>query len=332
MAMTECVPPPADAYRAIIARIAEAFGTAGSILLCGHENPDGDAIGSILALARALRSLGKHVVTALPGVFPDKYRFLPGSAEIVAQAGEQVFDVAVALDCDGPQRLADLRPDFERARVRISIDHHGTREPFAELCYLNTQSAATGTQVYHLLREAGLPITPEIAVCIYTSVATDTGNFRFQNTNAEALRVAGEMAALGAIPYEIAQATGDEKPLRALKLLGCALASLRTYAEGRIALGVLTIADEANSGAEGGDSEGIIDAFKATRGAEVYVLLRETPNTEIRGSLRSKTLDVAAVAQEFGGGGHKAAAGFTAKGTLAEAEAAVVQAIEKALP
>ena len=327
----ECSVEPEERFRGVIAEIAAALNAAESVLILSHEHPDGDGIGCALALAQALKVGGKRVCAALTGGVPDKYRFLPGSEWIVTDAPESDFAVAVAVDCDGPTRLASLEAAFNAAPVRISIDHHGSRAPFADLNYVDPSAAATGMPILNVLRAMGAEITPDIATCLYAAVATDTGIFRFQNTSAGALCVAAAMAESGASPYGVAQATSEVRPLRAMRLLGRALAALEAHGDGRVAFSAITLEDKALAGSKDEDSEGIIDVFKTVAGAEVYILLREMPDHEWRGSLRSKELDMAAVAARFGGGGHKAAAGFTIYGTKAEVEARVLAAVETAL-
>ena len=315
----------------MIAEIAAALTAAESVLILSHEHPDGDGIGCALALAHALKAADRRVCVALAGGVPEKYRFLPGSECVVGEDTGVEVAVAVAVDCDGPTRLAGLQAAFDAAPLHISIDHHGSREPFADLNYVDPSAAATGLPILHVLQAMGAEITPDIATCLYAAIATDTGLFRFQNTSSRALCAAAAMAESGASPYEVAQATSDVRPLRAMRLLGRALAQLQSHGDGRVAFSAITLEDKALAGSKDEDTEGIIDVFKTVEGAEVYVLLRELPDNEWRGSLRSKELNVATIAAQFGGGGHKAAAGFTTYGNKAEVEARVLAAVEQGL-
>jgi phosphoesterase RecJ-like protein len=288
-------------------------------------------MGACLGLYHALAAQGKSVQLVAPTEVPRHYRWLPG-AEQFRQSLEDAPEVALVLDCDGLERLGDLRKAIESVPTVVDIDHHAGENPFGDVQYLQAGAAATTQLVFRLLQQLQWPITPEIATCLYTGLATDTGFFHFENTSAEALADAAELVRLGAMPAQIAEAVGDTYSLPRTKLRGRALASAQMDASGRIASGVLWPADYRETGTAAGDTEGVIDDLKQIEGQQVAVLFK-APEREDQWqvSMRSARVNVAAVARRFGGGGHARAAGCDVNGPLAEVTARVLAALTEAL-
>jgi len=302
-----------------------------SFVLAVHQGPDGDAAGSALGLYHALRSQGKAVQVVAPTPVPQHYLWLPG-AEHFAQAIEGTPEVALTLDCDGLERVGDLQAALRQSPVLVNIDHHDSAQPFGDVRYTDRTAAATAQLVYRLLQALGWPITEQIATCLYTGIATDTGFFRFENTEAWALREASEMVAAGASPTAIAEAVSETRSLARTRLLGRALQGARQDRSGRLAWAVLTPQDFRDSGAGAGDTEGIVDALKQVEGQQAVVLFKAPErDDQWQLSLRSRRADVAAVARQFGGGGHVRAAGAEAAGSLAEVSARVLAAVQAGL-
>jgi phosphoesterase RecJ-like protein len=313
-------------------RICQTLREKASFAIACHENPDGDAIGSVLGLSLGLMQMGKRVSPLCPHPVPRMYRFLPSWQIISSTPPDEPFEVGIAVDCDGSRRMAALEPVICGAQTVIDIDHHDSEHVFGDLVLVEPSAAATCEIILSLLQELGAPLTPEIATCLYCGLGTDTGFFRFQNTSARVLRVAAQLAEAGADPWLIAQKAYVSKPRSSLVLLGRALASLRCYADGAIAVGTLSLSDFAAAGALPEETEGIIDHMKTCEGVRVAVLLREQAAGGIRCSLRATDdTDVAAIAEEQGGGGHRSAAGCTLETTLQEAEARLVPRIIQAL-
>jgi len=312
------------------AAIARAIAAAKVIYVASHENPDGDAVGSLLGLRLVLASLGKTVHVALPHPVPARYAFLEGSASIRWDFPSSVPDLAIALDCDGPERLAHLRQAIEAAPLVADVDHHAG-QAFGDLRYLDPTAPASVAQVYVIAGELGGILSPAAATCLYCGLMTDTGGFRFTNTTAAALHLAGQLVAAGADPAEIARRVFAERPLGAALLEGRALSSLRSVSDGRVLLGSITREDFQASGAEPEDTEGIIDAFRDVRGVEIAALLKETEPDVWQVSLRARDVDVRALAAQFGGGGHRLAAGCTMRGDLEQVAASVRKAAQQAL-
>lgn len=316
-------PPPAD--------LLALLQTRASFVLAVHKGPDGDAAGSALGLYHALQAAGKQVQVVAPTPVPAHYLWLPGADHFATKIKAEP-EVAIALDCDGLDRLGDLRPAVESAPVLVSIDHHLNLEPFGDLRYVEARASATAQLVLRLLQGLQWPVTETIATCLYTGLATDTGFFRFENTGQLALADAAELAGLGASPSEIAALAAESRSVARTRLLGLALRTLQMDATGRIAWAVLSPRDFRETATGAGDTEGIVDALKQVQGQQAAVLLK-APERDDRWqvSLRSARGDVAAVARQFGGGGHARAAGCDVDGPLEEVAPRVIGAVAAAL-
>ena len=323
-----------DALARPLAETAAAIGESRSIVLACHVNPDGDALGSMLGLALALIPLGKDLVCLSQDGVPDILRFLPGTEMIVQTTDIPAFDLALVVDSGELARVGEsVKPLIARARRTVDIDHHVTAGAFGDIRVLDAQAASTAEIVYALLQTIGLLITPEIATCLFTGIITDTGSFRFQNVTADTLTVAARLIDAGASPSFVSEHVFENRTFAATKLLGLALSSLSRTPDGRIAWAHVTRDDFARLGAADEDSEGLVNPVRSVRGAEVGVSFREMPDGTVRVSLRSREgVDVGKIAQQFGGGGHRMAAGCTLTVPLAEAETAVLDALQAALP
>jgi len=311
--------------------VAAELRGASTILLLTHESPDGDGLGSMLGLSLALRAVGKTVVCVVPQGCPDKYDFLPGAGDIDSEVPDEAFDVAVALDCDGEERLGEALSAFRAAGRTVSVDHHQSEARFGDVNWCDGSQAAAGLMVSALVPALDADLTPDIATCLYCAIATDTGFFRFQNTSPKALAVAAELVSGGADPSEIARQASDQMPVAKARLLGRTLSSIETRRDGRIVIAALTVDDFSATGALPQHTDGIIDDLKRIAGAEVIVLLREQVPSEWRVSLRSLDTDVAAVCRKHGGGGHRLAAGCELHGTADDVTEAIVGDVAAAL-
>ncbi|NLC56864.1 MAG: bifunctional oligoribonuclease/PAP phosphatase NrnA [Armatimonadetes bacterium] len=314
-----------------VVRAAEALRAAGRVLLACHVNPDGDTMGSALALGLALQHAGKKVTLVSPDEVPLPYHFLPGSHQFQRSVPEGDYDVAAALDCDGESRMGSAAPAVRRAAQVIEIDHHTGTDRFGDIVVVDPTAAATGELVFGLLRLLALPITADVATNLYVALMTDTGSFRFANTTARCLRIAAELVDCGADPFRIADHVYETRSRAATLLLGRALASLKLSDDGQIAWGRLTAEDFQQAAATDAETEGIVNHLRAIAGVRVAILLREV-NGKVRVSLRSREpVDVAAVARVFGGGGHRVAAGCTLPLPLATAERRLLDEARAAL-
>lgn len=318
---------PSDGQQAALAEAATEILRVDSIVLASHVNPDGDALGSMLGLAHALRAVGKRCVTLSQDGVPEIYQFLPGSSLVRTEtAAAETFPLAIVLDSGDITRIGpDVLLSIKTANRLIDIDHHISGDGFGDVRVIDATVASTAEIVLSLLHHLNLPITEAVAVCLFTGVITDTGSFRFQNVTQKTLLAGAELVAAGARPSDIAETVFDNRTRAATSVLGRALSSLQQAADGRVNWVKLSLQDFAETGARDEETEGIVNYARSVRGAQVGLFFREVVKGKIRISLRSQdAIDVAQIAGSFGGGGHRMAAGCTYVGTLEEAERAVI--------
>jgi phosphoesterase RecJ-like protein len=304
--------------------IADALRRHDRFLVVTHENPDGDALGSLLATTLALRALGKDAVMYLAGdsPLPREYGFM-ALEELVrtppADAGERVL---VAVDCAQADRIGDPEATV-RAPFVVNVDHHHDNTRFGDANLIVADASSTGEVLRDVFRELGVPLDPEIAEALYIALVTDTGRFQYSNTTPKALRLAAELVEVGADVHAVFQQVYESVEFAKLKLLARALERAQVLDGGRIVASHLLRSDFADVGAAEPYSEGIIDYLRAVEGAELAVLIREPPRDggpPRKVSLRASVdeLDVSAIARVFGGGGHRQAAGFSSDKSVAE--------------
>jgi len=287
--------------------------------LGSHKDPDGDAIGSLLALGEALMLSGKKVVHFNEGPIPDTLTLLPGIERIVDTNNPmpEGFDAFLILDCANLERIGRISLDLADKNPLINIDHHDKNSLFGDLNLVDETSSSVGEIIYRLIKGADLPMNATIAENIFVAIQTDTGSFRYDNTTKEAFAIAGEMFDWGIHPWKLSRKVMDGFTLKKLKLLTAALETIELYHTGKI--GLITITKEMLSGigADYSDSERFVDYPRFIIGVEVAALIREIGQNCYKFSLRSNdSVDVAALASHFGGGGHPRAAAFTREGTL----------------
>jgi bifunctional oligoribonuclease and PAP phosphatase NrnA len=296
-------------------------------LLTSHARPDGDAIGSALACCQILRAMGKHADVILHDAVPRIYRSLPLADQVVqSNKVEGNYDAAIILECDSIHRtrLAGLEDRF-----LISIDHHVSGRPFAHVNWIDPHAVATAEMVFCLAREAGAKFSPEIATCLYTALMTDTGSFMFQGTNENTFALARELVLAGADPAHCARGIYFAHSEAKMRLLGEALRNLST--EGHVAWTWVMQNQMERYGAREEDLEGLVNYVLSIGEVEVAAFFRELPDGRFRVSLRSKgKLDVARVAERFGGGGHECASGCSLEGPLGSAVREVLEQLRPA--
>ncbi len=306
------VSDPADPVAAILnlIRSGERF------LVCSHSRPDGDAVGSVLAMGMLLEQMGKRADLVTADRIPVVYRSLPNAASIrTAMRLHGPYDAAILLECDSVDRTR-LR-GLERFTI-VNIDHHATGHEWGQLNWLDRQAVSVGEMVYRLVKASCCTITPDMATCIYTTVLTDTGGFIYGSTRASTFALAQEMVEAGADPVRVALNTYFATPISKLLLLGAALNNL--HHESRLAWLWITHKDMVRTCAAEEDCEGIVNYALSVAGVEAAVFLRELPARQIRVSLRSKgRVNVAAIGEKLGGGGHENASGCTLEGPLSRA-------------
>lgn len=310
--------------------IVSALRGCNSILVSVHKSPDGDALGSQLALMFSLEKLGKAVTAQNLDPVPEIYRFLPGSERIrTGTLIEGTFDSAVVLDSD-PSRTGLFEKGCP-ADILINIDHHITNAFEWPLTWLDPSASATGEMIHELIQKLGVPIDREIALCLYASIFTDTGSFRYANTTAKSMHLAAEMIEAGADPWVVTENVYESFAYRRLKLLGSVLAGMERSEDGRIAWVVVTEELFRQNRATAEDTDNFVNFVRSAKGVEVAVLFRQTGENQYKISLRSKgRIDLSGPAQALGGGGHKNAAGGIVDGPLSEVKNKVINEINKA--
>lgn len=303
-----------------------ALTSPGSIVVCAHVDPDGDAIGSVLAATLALRSIGVAAVPTLAddAPVPLTYAFLPGSDLFVPAEDIPAPDVFFALDTPTPARLGVAQGLADDARLVVVADHHPDNRRFGDIELFDPHAAATGQIVWRLLKHLGVTPSPDIAQCLYVALMTDTGRFSYGNTDRRALRDAANMVIAGADAYAAYDATYERRSPGSLRLLGLALSRVTVANGGRVAYSWVGEDDLEATGTTMPETENLVDAVRQLGGVDA-VFLAKVVGGHVRISLRSKTgADVGAVARELGGGGHAAAAGATVAGDLDAALAALL--------
>lgn len=315
----------------MIASINEEISKNRSFLITTHENPDGDAVGSTLALAGYLRKLGKEVTLYCRDPLPDLYTFLPLADVVVNAIPAGHYDICFVLDVGEFRRAGEELVNFPGIGKFINIDHHLHCDRFGAINLIDSDACATGALIYRIIREAGHEIDYAIALCIYTAVITDTGSFRYSNANPEAFTIAGEMVAAGVNAWHVAEKLYERQPRQRLALLALALATLEVSSRGDYAAVTATLEMFDKSGANPELTDGFVNYPRSIRGVEVAIFFREIEKGLFKVSFRSKgTVDVSALAAVFGGGGHHNAAGCTMPGTIAEVRTKVFSHLDEA--
>jgi phosphoesterase RecJ-like protein len=305
--------------------VADAIRANDRFLVVTHENPDGDALGSMLATALGLRALRKDVVMYLSGRAPTpaEYRFLD-LADVRRELPDDLEErVLLAVDCANERRIGETETGVARAKLVVNVDHHHDNSEFGDVNLIVAEASSTSEIVRDIFDELDVTLTPEIAAALYVGLVTDTGRFQYTNTTPKALRLAAELVEAGADVHGIFQHVYETVQFSKLKLLARALERAQLFEGGRLVVSYLLKDDFGAVGAEEPYSEGIIDSLRAVEGSEMVALIREPPRNEgpaRRISLRSShdEVDVSAIARKEGGGGHRQAAGFSSEKPIGE--------------
>jgi phosphoesterase RecJ-like protein len=306
-------------------------------LLTTHVRPDGDGIGSILALGEVLEQMGKEARLVLLSSFPPRYRFLDPDQHIekFTQPGDnwRNTDAVIVMDTGTWNQLGDFAP-FLRGLMtqKIVIDHHQTQDDLGALRFVDTSAEATGRLCFEAIQALGQPLSEISANALLVALGMDTGWFQHSNTTAASFALAGELVKAGAMPNPISDHLFQNNPLPRLKLTGLMLERLEATCGGEVACSEIHLADYAATGATPADTEDLVNYTRSVAGVEVGLLFIEQPKGGVKVSFRSRSrVDVARLAEQFGGGGHKRAAGATLQGTLAETRQRVLEAVSTAL-
>lgn len=315
-----------------IEEMVEVLRKAPKVALFSHVSPDGDCMGSMLAIGQALEKMGKEVTFYNPDPVPRNLTFLPGSSRIRQKLPSYSTKTLMFVDCTDFQRVNLTISEIPEESTVLNLDHHISNQYFGHYNWVDAQASASGEIALALIKRLGVEIDSDIATNLYTAIVTDTGCFQYSNTTAQTHRLTAELLDIGLDFSSIHHNIFDQKPLAQIKLLQHALHGLEIHADGQLAIMTLSLEDFRKSGAEQELSEGLVNHARSISGVEVAVLLREVEPQEIKGGFRSNLwLNVNEIAAQFGGGGHKRAAGCTLKVPMAEAKQDITAAIEEAL-
>ncbi len=319
-------------------QIIQQLAKSRRVLLASHINPDGDAIGSLIALGLALGEKGKDVTLFNESPIPAVYGFLPGVERICSTIEDDGYDTAVILDCGDLPRIGGSAETVARIPMVINIDHHISNTGFGRLQWVDAEACATAELIHRLIGAMAVTVTLEMATAIYTAIFTDTGSFRFSSTNRNAFTICEEMVGIGVDPFRVAQNVYGTYSLGRIKLLNLALDSIEIAAGGMVSIMTLSpdMLKETNTQVE--DTDGLINYARRIRNVRLAALIHEQ---DLNGgmpsgapplchvSLRSDgTIDVAAIAAQFGGGGHASAAGFNMNAPLATVKTEIIRIAE----
>jgi len=315
-------------------QIINQIKKAQHILLTSHSDPDGDAVSSLLALGLALSHLDKKVTLYNASPIPAVYRFLPAVERTVRRLRKaETYDVALVLDCGDLSRVGQASSTISQIPVVINIDHHISNTGFGDLQLIDANACSTAEMIYRLIKTLKVPLDKEIAMSIYTGILTDTGSFRFSNTNQAAFAICHEMTELGVEPHRVAQHVIGTYSLERIKLLNLALDSLEISKNGKMSVMTVTNAMFDFTKTQPEDVDGMINYARRIQDVKVAALIQEQRNGRSRSegqrrfhvSLRSDgSVDVAAIAGAFGGGGHAGAAGFQVETSLLKLKSDII--------
>ncbi len=311
-------------------RLSALIEASHTIAICAHVNPDGDALGSVLGLAQVIdaRWPGKDVTTLLAddAPVPRIYQFLAGADGLVrACTYDGDPDLFVSVDLSMPSRLGDGEAVLRRSRTTAILDHHPGGEATAEVAIIRSEAAAAGIIIAEYAMHLGIDVTPDMSDNLFCAIVTDTGRFQYQNADSEAFEVASWLVAHGASPSKVSLNVYQSFKLSFLHLKSAVMGRIVTFEHGKIAYSYATVADIERTGASLDESDGLVDVVRSVEGSEVALFLKEVPGGMVRGNLRSKSgRDISGVARALGGGGHRAASGFTVEGTVDDALAAAL--------
>jgi len=314
----------------VLSQVVELIENKSKFAITTHIKPDGDGVGSSLGLCWLLRSLNKSAEVIVCGEVPPAYLSLPGADEIRdISAIDGDYDAVFVIECSDLKRpgIAGLDQQFT-----VNIDHHATSEHFGTINWIDSTASAVGEMIYNLCKAIGGRITKDIAECVYMALVTDTGSFHFSNTSERTLKVASELVRAGAKPAKIGEAVYNNYPWSRIELMRQVLGTVRRDESGRIATLRQTLAMGDEAGAIDGDNNGFVNIPLAARDVLAVVYMREVGPDSYRASLRSKgSINVAKVAEKFGGGGHKNAAGLSVEGDWDQKEEEIVAALSDAV-
>ena len=311
--------------------ILEEIKKANSIVILTHESPDGDAIGSSLAMELALRSIGKKSDIIIPE-YPRTFNFLPNAKNVKDKSDLKKYDLAISLDCTDLRRI-NGKEYFEEAKRTIVIDHHGTNSMYGDINFVNPVAPACCEILVGMFTYFNIDINQEIGTCILTGIITDTGGFKYQSVTAETFEFTAELLRKGVNVSEIYQTALETRTMANFQLLKKTLNRMEILEDGKVTFTYITNQDETEVNAEPGDHEGLVEIGRDIEGVEISILLRQKDNEDkYKVSMRSRNyVNVSDICYIFGGGGHPKAAGCLIQGTVEQIKEKLLREIRKVI-
>lgn len=317
-----------------ISFICNILQKENNFLISAHIRPEGDSIGSQLALGLLLQQLGKRVIIINEDPVPESCRFLPQSDMIKVYKPEEAiqFDVACILDCSEWDRIGKVSSLAKKAKIIINIDHHPDHEGLGNYNYIDSDACATGEQIYEIIKDINIELTKDIALCLYTAIWVDTGGFRHSNSTAKAHQIAADLIEHGVFPPQVYSSLSEAHTPAIIKLTGLILSSLKTSANGKVVSCHILhqMLKQTGIGPFDVETDGVLEQISFIKAVKVVILFRELPNDKIKISMRSKPdIDISLIAKLFGGGGHRQAAGCVVRGGIHEIEEKILNEVSK---
>ena len=311
-----------------IDNIKEEIDKAKDIVILTHECPDGDAVGSALAMYLTLKKLNKQVDVVIPE-YSNVFAFLPGAEEIKRKGKEETYDLAISVDVTGIARMNGFSKYFENAKTKIQIDHHQVNEMFADYNFVNPASPACAQNLIFIIEQLGVEIDKEIGTCLLTGIITDTGGFKYEGISAETFEFTSWLLTKGVNVSEVYKKVLQTKTRANFELRKLIMDRMEFICDNKITFTYITLEDEKNVGAEPGDHEGLVEVGRDIEGVEVSIFIREIENG-YKVSLRSNNyVNVSDVCIAFNGGGHIRAAGCSIYGTLEEVKQKIISEVNR---
>ncbi len=316
-------------------KVIEVFKKRDNFLITAHVDPEGDSIGSQIAVHHILKGMGKDAVIANHDDVPDNLKFLPGAGLIKPGVPEGFRpDAVVILDCPVAERAGKIFESMDKEQFIVNIDHHVSNESFGDVNWVEPEASSVGEMVFHLIEKLGLGMKKDLATAIYTAIVTDTGMFNYDNTSPETHRIAGKLISAGVKPKVVRREIFEKKSVSEIRLLGKTLTTLKVEENGALAYMVLTREMRREEGVEDISTDEFINFPRSIRGVEVAVFFKEDADVQDKVNVNFRSagkVDVNGVASRFGGGGHEQAAGCVLNCGLAEAQDKVLAEARKAI-
>ncbi len=317
----------------VISLIQDSITRSSTIAVVSHKNPDGDSLGSLIAMGLSLDKLNKNVIFVKPDIIPEDYLFLPAIEKMTQIDNIDIeIDLLIVLDSSDPDRLGLNKNLLEISKKIINIDHHISNTNFGNLNIVMPESSSTGEIVFEILSKAQFPIDVDIATCIYTAISTDTGRFSYQSVSKNTHLIVSDLYDYGINGYEINKNLYQNRSLSKTKLFILAVSNLEFYQDGKIAIAKVTKDMYSKTGAKPDETEGIVEFLRDTEGVEVACLLKELKNNDVKISIRTKEyVDANEICSFFDGGGHVRASGASSALSVEETEEVLLKEINKYL-